>query len=171
MEGDTNPSILMTQPVLQSTSQTSFRLFLRLPWHMIQNRLKVRWILSLFSHFFENRVRSRGEREAQVSLLSHFPLGQQQQAGRWHGSLSYGLEQKFGLFPKDATTWVPSLHQAPECSSSLYPPSQWYKTQDKRLANHYFLLLKKERQVKATALLCPVPDRTYTLFRHLPPPS
>lgn len=161
----------MTHPVPQSTSRTSFRLFLGFQGTCY--RIVWKWdgfSLSFFSHFFENRVRSRGKREAQVFPLSHFPLGQQQQAGRWHGKSFLWAWAEIWIFSQKTPPHGCLVCTKPQSAQVVSTrQAKWYKTQDKMRANHYFLLLKKEQQVKATALLCPL--LCHTLLRHLPPPS
>lgn len=159
----------MTQPVLQSASRTSFRLFLGFQgtWY----RIVWKWdgFSLFFSHFFENRVRSRGERGPSVPAV---PLPSWSAAAGWALTREVfltGLSRNLDFSQKTPPhgCLVCTKPQSAQVVSARQ--AKWCKTQDKMRANHYFLLLKKEQQVKATALLCPL--LCHTLLRHLPPPS
>lgn len=152
----------MAQPVLQSASRTSFRLFLGFQgtWYRIV------WKWDGFSLFFFTLLWEQGEiKGRERPKCSRCPtslLVSSSRLGADTGSLSYGLEQKFGFFPKDSTTWVPSLHQTPECSSSLCPSSQMVRNPGQN-ASKPLLLTSQEGTViesHSTPMPTPMPHLT-----------
>lgn len=156
MEGCVSPSILMTWPLLQSISQTIFKLFLmlweRMGTHNTKSSETEMCSPKKFTFLWGQSEIKRGEREAQLPSPCS-ALCQQQLAGHWHGnsSLCFGAE-----------TWTfPNRLWPHGCLICTNPQSfqevsihqvKWYKTQDKNTSNPITSYFQRRNSIEAHSI-------------------
>lgn len=150
MEGCVSPSILMTWPLLQSISQTIFKLFLmlweRMGTHNTKSSETEMCSPKKFTFLWGQSEIKRGEREAQVSFSLFSSLSA---AAGWALTWEFFLmlwSRNLNFSQQTVTTWVPNLHQPPEFSRSLYSSGQMIQNSGQKYQQYHYVLLPKKEQ-------------------------